>query len=203
MTRALTIVAWLALYVAAGFSLLVESGVLASPCPPDLARLPEHVGSFTLLDELPLAPGALGEDPPQRHTLRRIRDPHGREGQLLVAYYERAQRWSGRPHDVEKCFAALGWEERDRARLDEAHRPWSRLFARDEERIRIVHWLELPGPDEDRFAWSELARRVGSLRGFRPDVASIYFEFPADAAPDDRSMVEAVAELSEAIETLW
>lgn len=201
--RPLHLLPWLALYLAAGFAFLIESGTLAAPRAPDLARLPDRLGTLAVLEELPLADGALGKQPPERHSFRRVRDAHGAEGRLFVAYYERAQRWSGRPHDVEKCYASLGWQERDARRLDEAHRPWSRLFEKDGERIRVVHWIERPGPDEDRLAWRELAARLGSARGFRPDVASVYVEFPADRAPDDAEAAATVAALSAALEELW
>ncbi len=198
---------WLALYLCAAFSCLVEGGFLGRAVAPDLARLPAQLGPLELLDEIALEPGALGEQPPERATFRRVRDAHGHEGRLFLAYYERAQRWSGRPHDVEKCFAALGWQEREAHRLAGAHRPWSRLFARADgeqsESIRVLHWLEHPGPDRERGTWRELGMRLLSLRGFRPDVASIYLEFPADAAPDEGQCVEAVGALSEALEGLW
>jgi len=168
--------------------------------------LPDRLGPLEVLEEFPLEREALGEEPPERATYRRVRDEHGHEGKLFVAYYERAQRWSGRPHDVEKCFEAQGWEEREAHRLDEAHRLWSRLFARSDGTsapIRVVHWLERPGPDQDRIAAGELLGRVLSGNGFRPDVASLYLEFPADAAPDEESCVAAVRALSETLETLW
>lgn len=200
MLRALP---WLALYLCAGFSLLMERGLFGAPSAPDLARLPADLGALELLEELPVADDALGEQPPERHTFRRVRDARGNEGRLFIAYYERAQRWSGRPHDVEKCFTALGWQEREARRLSEAHRPWSRLFENEERTIRVVHWIERPGPDEDRLDWRELAARLVSGRGFRPDVASIYFEFEAGLGPDDEESAATVAALSRALEALW
>jgi hypothetical protein len=202
---------WLALYLCAGFSCLVESGALGRAVAPDLARLPSRLGTLEVLEELPVDPAAFGKQPPERTTFRRVRDAHGREGRLFVAYYERAQRWSGRPHDLEKCYAAQGWQEREAHRLEHAHRLWSRLFARagegeaedDAKAIRVLHWLELPGPDRDRLDWRELRSRVASGRGFRQDVASVYLEFPADAAPDERELVTAVSALSAALEGLW
>src|SRR6185503_7591273 len=198
---------WLALYLCAGFSCLVEGGFLGQPVAPDLALLPARLGPLELLDEFPLEPGALGEQPPERATFRRVRDAEGHEGRLFIAYYERAQRWSGRPHDVEKCFAALGWEEREAHRLEGAYRLWSRLFVRADaeksESIRVLHWLERPGTDRDRLTWRELGARVVSLRGFRPDVASAYLEFPSDGAPAEAECVEAVSALAAALEGLW
>ena len=205
--RMLRALPWLALYLCAAFSFLVEGGYLGEPVAPDLTRLPGRLGPLEVLEEFALDPATLGEQPPERATFRRVRDEHGHEGKLFVAYYERAQRWSGRPHDVEKCFAALGWQEREAHRLDQAHRLWSRLFVREREgeseSIRVVHWLECPGPDHDRFDLRELLSRITSGRGFRPDVASVYLEFPADSAPDERASCAAVSALSLALEQLW
>ncbi len=201
--RILSTLPWLALYLCAAFSLAIERGLLGAPRAPDLAALPARLGAFALGPEIELEPGALGKQPPERHAFRLVTDARGNEGRLFVAYYERAQRWSGRPHDVEKCFAALGWQEREVHRLEEAHRPWSRRFERDGRTIRVVHWLERPGPDEDRLELRQLGARLASGRGFRPDVASIYFEFEEGFAPDDAEAAAAVAALSRALEELW
>ncbi len=205
--RALCALPWLALYLCAGFACLLEGGFLARAVAPDLTRLPARLGPLELLEELPLEPGALGEQPPERATFRRVRDADGHDGRLFVAYYARAQRWSGRPHDIEKCFAAQGWQEREAERLDHARRLWSRRFERPSgeasESIRVIHWIERPGPDRDRLAAGELLSRLTSLRGFRPDVASIYLEFPAGAAPDEEACLTAASALSKAIESLW
>ncbi|MSR61558.1 MAG: exosortase-associated EpsI family protein [Planctomycetes bacterium] len=201
--RLLTSAAWLALFAGAGFTFLVERGYLGAAVAPDLALLPAHIGTLEVLEEIPLEPGSLGTQPPERYAFRRVLDARGAEGRLFVAYYARAQRWSGRPHDVEKCYAALGWQELEARRLVEAHRPWSRLFEREGETIRVVHWLERPGPDEDQLEWRQLGSRLSSLRGFRPDVASVYLEFPAAAAPSDAEAEQAADELSRALEQLW
>ncbi len=201
--RLLRTLPWFALYLCAGFSFLIERGLFGAAVAPDLARLPTRIGPFELLAELSIEEGALGTEPPERHAFRLVRDAHGNEGHLFIAYYARAQRWSGRPHDVEKCFEALGWREREARQLGEAHHPWTRHFERDGKTIRVVHWLERPGPDDDRLDARELAARLASGRGFRPDVASIYFEFPSDAAPDDAESAAAVAALSRTLETLW
>ncbi|NOT30702.1 MAG: exosortase-associated EpsI family protein, partial [Planctomycetes bacterium] len=176
---------WLVLYLCAGFSLLVERGLFGSPVAPDLARLPAQLGPLQRLELLPFEAAALGQDPPERYAFHRVRDAHGNEGRLFLAYYERAQRWSGRPHDVEKCYTALGWQQREAHRLTEAHRPWSRLFEREGRALRVVHWLERPGSDEDRLDPREFGARLVSGRGFRPDVVSIYLEFEAELAPSD------------------
>jgi hypothetical protein len=207
---ALRLTAWLALYVGASFTGLVEAGLLGHAVAPDLAGLPARIGPLEIVAELPLDPGTLGQQPPERCAFLRVRDVRGHEGRLFIAYYARAQRWSGRPHDVEKCYAALGWQERSAHRLAEAHRPWSRLFVRpckqgeqSEESIRVVHWLERPGPDQDRLAPRELLARLSSARGFRPDVASLYLEFPAGAEPDDAECAAAAEELSRLLESRW
>ena len=204
---ALRALPWLALYLSAALSFLVEGGFLGKPVAPDLARLPGRIGPLEILEEFVLEPGTLGEQPPERASFRRVRDQDGHEGKLFVAYYERAQRWSGRPHDVEKCFEALGWQEREAHRLDQAHRLWARLFVREHagepEAIRIVHWLERPGPDRDRFDPRELWSRIASRHGFRPDVAAVYLEFPAEAAPSEADCGAAVSALSAALEGLW
>lgn len=204
---ALRLAAWLALYVCAGFAGLVEAGMLGRAVAPELGGLPARIGPLELVEELVLDPATLGEQPPERCAFLRVRDAEGNEGRLFIAYYARAQRWSGRPHDVEKCYAALGWQERAAHRIDEAHRPWSRLFVRatpeGEESIRVVHWLERPGPDQDRLAPRELFARLSSARGFRPDVASVYLEFPAGAGPDDAQCAAAATELSRLLESRW
>ena len=205
---AVRILGWALLYAGALFTLALETGRFAAARAPDLTCLPEQLGPFTLLGELAFDPAALGAEPPEGFAYRSLRDAHGREGRLFLAYYERAQRWSGRPHDLEKCYAAAGWRETESRRLAAAHRPWSRVFERERadgprEAVRVVHWLERPGPDEDRLAPAELLGRILSGNGFRPDVLSVYFEFPAEDAPDDATAAAAVAALSAALEPLW
>ncbi len=195
--------AWIALYLGAAFSFAVERGLFGAPVTPDLALLPAQFGPLERLEALPVEPEAMGDDPPERYAFHRVRDARGNEGRLFIAYYERAQRWSGRPHDVELCYASLGWKEREARRLDESHRPWSRRFEREGNEIRVVHWIERPGPDHDRLALGELAERLVSGRGFRPDVASIYLEFEAGFEPSDADCAAAVTELSRALEALW
>jgi len=199
---------WSLCYAGALLACLLESGVLASARTPDLARLPRELGPLTRLAELEFDPAALGATPPERHSFQAVRDAVGTEGRLFLAYYERAQRWSGRPHDLELCYAAAGWREREAHRLDEAHRPWSRRFEREgpdgaREAVRVVHWLERPGPDEDSVSLLELGRRLLSGNGLRPDVIAAYFEFPADAAPSEADAARAVAALSAALEDAW
>jgi len=191
------------LLLSAGFAGAVELGLFARASGPELATLPAALGPFTLGAEIPFDPAALGETPPEAFTFRSVTDAAGREGQLFIAYYARAQRWSGRPHDVDRCFTALGYEEREVHTLDEAHRPWSRRFEKDGRAIRVVHWLERPGDDANALGLAPLVARLVDGSGFRPDVCSIYFEFPAEAAPDDATAAAAVAALSQAIDARW
>lgn len=192
-----------ALLLSAGFAGAVEAGLLARAACPDLATLPTTLGPLTLGPEIPFDPAALGETPPEAFTFRAVRDADGREGQLFIAYYARAQRWSGRPHDVDRCFTALGYVEREVHALDEAHRPWSRRFEQDGQAIRVVHWLERPGADANSLGPAALVARLVDGSGFRPDVCSVYFEFPAEAAPDDAAAAAAVTALSQALDARW
>jgi hypothetical protein len=199
---------WFTLFGAASLSLVVESGALARARAPELRALESNLGVLKLGPELDFDVEALGSTPPERFAYFEIQDADGRAGTLFLAYYARAQRWSGRPHDLEKCFAAAGWQERESHRLEEAHRPWSRGFERPSpegglESIRVVHWLERPGPDEDRLAWSELLARAADGRGLRPDVISAYLQFAAEEAPDDARSAALVAALSAELERVW
>ena len=191
------------LLLSAGFAGAVEQGLLARARCPDLATLPAELGPLTLGPEIPFDPAALGETPPEAFTFRAVTDAEGRAGQLFIAYYARAQRWSGRPHDVDRCFTALGYTEREVHTLDEAHRPWSRRFEQDGQAIRVVHWLERPGDDANALGLAPLVARLVDGSGFRPDVCSVYFEFPADAAPDDGEAAAAVAALSRTLDVRW
>jgi hypothetical protein len=195
--------AWTALYLAAALCFGIEVGLLGRARAPELAALPARLGALEVVEEIPFDPAALGANPPERHTFLRVRDADGNEGRLFVAWYARAQRWSGRPHDVALCYASLGWREVEAARLGGEQRPWSRLLERDGARIRVVHWLEHPGPDGDPLSPARLAARLTSGRGFRPDVASAYLEFPAETEPDDTTCRTAAEALSAALEELW
>ena len=124
--RLLNSLSFASLFLAAAFAGAVELGLLAHARTPDLATLPETLGPLTLGAEIPFDAAALGQTPPEAFTFRAVIDAAGHEGRLFVAYYARAQRWSGRPHDVDRCFTAMGYAEREVHALDEAHRPWSR-----------------------------------------------------------------------------
>jgi len=201
--RLLSSLSCASLFLAAAFAGAVELGLLARARTPDLVTLPHALGPLTLGREIPFDVAALGETPPEAFTFRTVTDAAGHEGRLFVAYYARAQRWSGRPHDVERCFTAMGYAEREVATLPEAHRPWSRRFEQDGASIRVVHWLERPGADANELGLAPLLARRADGSGFRPDVCSIYFEFDEQARPDEAQLVAAVTELSRAIDARW
>ena len=69
--------------------------------------------------------------------------------------------------------------------------------------VDVIHRLERPGAGGNRLAPGELLARLGSLRGFRPDVASVYLEFPAEAAPEEHACVAAARAIAQALEGLW
>jgi hypothetical protein len=201
--RLLNTLSFAGLFLAAAFAGVVELGWLAEARTPELGSLPTKLGPLELGAEIPFDAAALGQTPPEAYTFRAVTDAAGREGRLFIAYYARAQRWSGRPHDVDKCFAAMGYEEREVHVLDEAHRPWSRRFEKEGEALRVVHWLERPGDDANELGLAPLVARLADGSGFRPDVCSVYFEFPAEGAPDDVAAAEAVAALSSALDARW
>ena len=201
--RLLTALSFTSLYLAAAFAGAVELGLLARARQPDLTTLPATLGPFTLGPEIAFDAAALGASAPEAFTFRAVHDADGNEGRLFLAYYARAQRWSGRPHDVDKCFTALGYRESEVHALAEAHRPWSRRFEKDGESIRVVHWLERPGDDRNELDPAALLARLADGSGFRPDVCSIYFEFGAESAPDDGASAAAVSALSRVIDERW
>ena len=110
------VLGWLTLFGAAAFSALVESGALGRARAPEFARLQTNLGVLKLGPELDFDVEALGSTPPERFAFFPL-EVEGHTGRLFLAYYERAQRWSGRPHDLEKCYAALGWQEREAHQL--------------------------------------------------------------------------------------
>jgi hypothetical protein len=199
--RLLSVLSWLAFALAGAFSWLVDGGILIRPVPPELAGLPERLAGFELGAELPIEPGALGDLPPERTSYRRVRDAAGNEGVLFVAYYLRSRRASGRPHDVDLCYRSLGWQEQEARELEPGL--WSRRLEREGRTVRVVHWLEHPGDEAAGLTPRAIVARLSSPRGLRPDVASIYFEFDAGAAPDEQAFVDAAHALSASLETLW
>lgn len=192
------------LFAAAGFSFVTEGGWLARPVAPALEDLATRPGPTDLEigEAIPFDLTALGEQPPEAHAYRTVRDAQGHEGRLFLAYYERAKRWSGRPHDLEGCYAAAGWTEVEARRLDAAPFPWARTFERDGARIRVVHWIDVPGADPAPGARG-LLTRLSSSSGFRRDVVSAYVEFPLEEAPDDAGLASLAGAVSTALEDLW
>ena len=122
-------------------------------------------------------------------------------GKLWIAYYARGRRWSGRPHDLPGCYRADGWEETAARRIATPGGAalWSRDFAREDASIRVVHWVQHPGV----LPGATLLDRLRSGSGTRRDVASVYWEFPAAAAPPDASFASASQALIDELERLW
>ncbi len=201
--RLLLATPWFLLIAAGMLSFAVEMGAWIRPVPPDLARLGGTIGGLELGPEIALEPSALGDRPPERFLYRSARLADGSEGRLFVAWYRRAQRWSGRPHDVDRCYRSLGWEQRCAARSRVTPYPWTRLFAREDESLRVVHWLEHPGEEADPIAPAVWWSRLRSPRGLRPDVVSVTLELPASATTPAHEIEAAARALSDEIEWLW
>jgi len=155
--------------------------------------------------EIPVQPEVLGDLPPESFTFQSVRGPHGQEGRLYVAYYQRARRWTGRPHDLDVCYRAMGFQQ---LQVEVWHTPagasvWARTFQRGEERVKVVHWLQkpgqLPGPEK---ALQRLLR-LFSKDGLRQDIASVYFEFPQASAPTKKEFLSAADSLIQNLENLW
>jgi len=106
---------------------------------------------------------------------------------MYFTWYQRGRRWSGRPHDVEICYRALGWE--DRAPPIDLKSPgkvqaqvWE--FEREGEHLTVTAWQQRPGSS------------LGSVpfqQTFRQDIFAGYFEFPREGAPS-RSELETAAQ---------
>ena len=142
------LLAWLALTLAGTLTWLVGNGEVAASRAPDLAGLPTELGALALGEDVAFDASLLGEAPPDRWTYRRVDGGTTAEpGRLYLAYFLRGKRWSGRPHPVEVCYDALGWEELE-AHLVETDRGsvfWSRRFQREGREVRVFHWLQRPG----------------------------------------------------------
>jgi hypothetical protein len=190
------------LLLGAAFSFVVESGWLIQPVTPRLQAIDQRLGDLEVLEAIPFDLEALGEQPPEGHAYLAVRAAQGREGRLFLAYYEHAKRWSGRPHDLEGCYAAAGWRELEAERLDEHPFPWVRTFEREGDRVRVVHWIDHPGP-EPRPGVAGLVARLTDTRGLRRDVVAVYLEFPLEDAPDDSALSASAAAVSTALERLW
>lgn len=199
------VLAWTALLAAGLLAFLVERGLVGRVTAPDLDAVPARLGPLASLGDIAFPAEVLGEVPPDRSLFRRLRDAAGHEGVGFVAWYARSQRWSGRPHPVEVCYAADGWRtlEAHVATTPAGARVGSRRLVRGERTIRVVHWIQTPGQlPTDSFLRDALGRlRHGG--GLRQDVASAYFEFEDGAAPPEPELLEAADALIASIETLW
>lgn len=199
--------AWTALLLAGLLSILVDRGILGRPIAPDLERLPDEFALLHLVEEIPVAPAALGEYPPERFHFGRYADDAGRAGLLYLAWYQRGRRWSGRPHATEICFRADGWREFEARRVvrSDGQVLWSRGFEREGERIRVVHWLERPGRGRGGSLASRIANRVLPHRegALRQDMAAIYWQFDEAMRPDDEELVAASAAVSRSLRARW
>lgn len=191
------------LLAGAALSFVSEGGWLARPVAPALQALPARLpGGLAIGEPIPFDLAALGEQPPESHAYRTVHDPQGHEGRLFLAFYERAKRWSGRPHDLEGCYAAAGWSEVGAVRLEGAPYPWIRTFARAGARVRVVHWIDVPGAEPAPGARGFVTRLLGSS-GLRRDVVSVYVEFPLEDAPDEAGLAAVARDVSQALEDLW
>ncbi|MEW6071623.1 MAG: exosortase-associated EpsI family protein [Planctomycetota bacterium] len=199
--------AWLALLLAGALSFAVDRGLLGRAVPPDLERLPVELGPLRRTAVIPVEAAVLGDLPPERFLFTTVRDEGNREGRLYVAWFARGRRWSGRPHSAEFCFAAEGWREVEAHRLlgADGRGRWSRRFERDGSAIRIVHWFETPGRAVAGGWFARLRHRLtgGGGAGLRQDEASIYWEFPAEAAPRESDLLAASEALAAALHRLW
>jgi len=200
--------AWIALALAGVLSWAVGDGRVAASRAPELATLPDELGRLTLGADVSFDAELLGESPPDRWTFREVAAPGADaplEGVLYVAYFLRGKRWSGRPHPVEVCYDALGWEELEARSVEGPAGSlfWSRRFEREGRRIRVFHWLQRPGQRPRSGFWSELAGRFRGVAGLRQDVASIYWEFPDEGAPEEALLAEASEALTAALERAW
>jgi len=204
VTRAL---AWTALLLAGLLSFLVGHGLVAEVHAPELSRLPRELGFLHLVEDIDVAAAVLGDLPPERFLFARVADDAGNEGLLFVAWFERGRRWTGRPHSPEICFAFEGWKESEAhlLRQSDARRIWSRHFVRDEEHIRVVHWLEKPGATREPGALVKILRKITGRRevALRQDIASIYWQFPLDACPPEADLLAASETLNAALDGLW
>jgi len=201
----LPVLAWGLLLLGGGVSLFCNSGLLNPSVIPDLNLLEPQLGLFARDFEIEVDPELLGDLPPETFTFQNILGPDGQYGRMYIAYYSRGRRWSGRPHDLQVCYRAMGYTESDVNTLTTKSGAvlWSRVFQRENQTVKVIHWLQKPGrlPKEEG-AWDHL-QRVFQKNGLRQDVASIYFEFDLADAPSDEAFAGAAEELMGQVESLW
>ncbi len=197
--------AWILLGLAGLLAHAVDYGSLARPKRPDLDRISVRLGSLERVEDVVFDLAVLGELPPEEHLFRRYRDERGHEGLVYIAYFLRGKRWSGRPHPVDVCFLSQGWENRHKVLLDtpQGAQVWVQDFEREGRNIRVLHWLQRPGDPPRMGLFSSFGARLGRFTNLRQDVASIYFEFDAEAAPPDDELAAIADQLVRELEQLW
>jgi hypothetical protein len=199
------ILAWGLLLIGGCFSAFCNTGILNPSILPDLALLDQELGPFTRDSEIEVDPELLGDLPPESFTFQSILGPDGQFGHMYIAYYSRGRRWSGRPHDLQVCYRAMGYTELEVNTLPTSSgaKLWSRVFQRGSQTVKVIHWLQKPGrlPKEEDIA--DHIKLLFSKNGMRQDVASIYFEFDLVDAPSDADFLAASEKLIAQVETLW
>lgn len=201
----LPVLAWGLLLFGGGVSLFCNSGLLNPSILPDLALLDQELGPFTRDFEIEVDPELLGDLPPETFTFQNIVGPDGQFGRMYIAYYSRGRRWSGRPHDLQVCYRAMGYAELEVESLptDSGAELWSRVFQREGQTVKVIHWLQKPGRAPKEESFSDHLGRLFTKNGLRQDVASIYFEFDLADAPSDAAYLDASVELIAQVEKLW
>jgi hypothetical protein len=203
--RTLKTLAWILLFLGGAVTWGVSLGALNPAVPPDLAALPEDLGGFRTLEVFPVDSEVLGELPPDRFTFRAVGDEAGHVGELYAAYFTRGRRWSGRPHDLEYCYRAQGYESESLRHLTTAD--GSRFAAQDfvdgEKKIRVFHWVQYPGIRPGQESPKNYLMRILDDTRLRQDMASIYVEFPLKSVPTDEAACQAVQALMSALDRLW
>ncbi|MFK5956133.1 MAG: exosortase-associated EpsI family protein [Planctomycetota bacterium] len=197
--------AWFLILFGGGISLLCNSGWINPSITPDLALLETQIGPFARDFEIEVDPELLGDLPPERFTFQNIIGPNGQYGRLYIAYYSRGRRWSGRPHDLQVCYRAMGYTELevDSLKTESGAVLWSRIFQRGNQTVKVIHWLQKPGRLPKEEGVSDHLQRILTKNGLRQDVASIYFEFDLADAPSDEAFIAASDDLISQVEALW
>jgi hypothetical protein len=198
-------IAWLSLIAGGLLSLVTDTGLLNPAVTPDLTQLHAQMGDFERNFEIEVDPIVLGDLPPERYTFQSIAGPDNQEGRLYIAYYTRGRRWSGRPHDVDVCFRSLGFQELETSTLTTSSGAvlWSRIFANEEDTVRVVHWQQRPGVLPGPQGPFHMISRLFAAQGLRQDIASIYMEFSVDDAPAEADYAAAAQVVIDQIEELW
>ncbi|PCJ55644.1 MAG: hypothetical protein COA70_00770 [Planctomycetota bacterium] len=201
----LPVLAWGLLLFGGGVSLFCNSGVLNPSVLPNLSLLEPQLGPFARDFEIEVDPELLGDLPPETFTFQNILGPDGQYGRMYIAYYSRGRRWSGRPHDLQVCYRAMGYAESgvDTLITKSGAVLWSRVFQRENQTVKVIHWLQKPGRQPKEEGFSDHLQRVFQKNGLRQDVASIYFEFDLADAPSDEAFAGAAEELIRQVESLW